>query len=480
MTTEKQSAYNDQDASSNWSGFNYQGKVAIYIALYLINNPKHADKTETEGWDLYSLEIEGLEDFSILKKGEYISIHQVKAYTSGNTPSKLTNAFWGLIGKSIEHETIKKSCLHTLKEVPKLRENSDDNIKYIKNLDPSKDKEKDYKKSYKTDEDLLTKAFGKLAFYNTHKSYKLCVPLDNINKLIIDEIRTYYSKNGYEEYKLDEEYLEQVLNNILGKIDEHVYKRHNKDLTQYDHITFSDVINYITEVPDLVSHNYNLYHLKREIMDTTLEYCADCIGNNINDDDIKCETCNLKLYRNQLNSLDNLQLISFLSYLNINIELNKDNLNTNEIIKIASQIKGYNDLLIRIEENQNFKGIENNKITHGVNDNNYINTSVSHTKVLERQKKSEVRTISQNILKNIDKDIELMISIEASNGLISYDVDIESVKKLANKIGKSNDTSTDEKMDELLPQYDRLNGFKDISVISHEKINQIGETCANV
>ncbi|OXX83220.1 hypothetical protein AVM15_12400, partial [Paraclostridium benzoelyticum] len=156
------------------------------------------------------------------------------------------------------------------------------------------------------------------------------------------------------------------------------------------------------------------------------------------------------------------------------------NLNTNEIIKIASQIKGYNDLLIRIEENQNFKGIENNKITHGVNDNNYINTSVSHTKVLERQKKSEVRTISQNILKNIDKDIELMISIEASNGLISYDVDIESVKKLANKIGKSNDTSTDEKMDELLPQYDRLNGFKDISVISHGKINQIGETCANV
>ena len=73
-----------------------------------------------------------------------------------------------------------------------------------------------------------------------------------------------------------------------------------------------------------------------------------------------------------------------------------------------------------------------------------------------------------------------MISIEDSRGLISYDVDIESVKKLANKIGKSNDTATDEKMNELLPQYDRAISFKDINVISHEKINQMGETTTNV
>lgn len=478
MSTVEQSTYNDQDASSKWSGFNYQGKVAIYTVLYLINHPKDTEKKENEDWDLYSLEIEGLEDFSIIKNKKYISIHQVKAYTSANTPSKLTNAFWGLIGKSIENDTIKKSCLHTLKEVPKLRKNSSANIEYIKNLNPSKDKEKNYKEVYEADGVSLSKAFDKLAFYNTHKSYKLCVPLNDINNLIIDEVKTYYLENGYEEYKLDEEYLAQVLNNILGKIDEHVYKRHNQELTQYDHISFNDVINYITEVPDIANNNYNLYHLKREITDATLEYCSDCIDSNSTS--IDCDMCNLKLYTEQLNSLDNLQLISFISHLNINIELNKLNLNTNEIIKIASQIKGYNDLLNRIEENQNFKGIENNKITHEVNSNNYINTSVSHTKILKRQKESEARTISQNILNNIDKDIELMISIEDSRGLISYDVDIESVRKLANKIGKSNDTSTDEKIEELLPQYDRANGFKDISVISHEKINQMGEASADV
>lgn len=478
MVNIDQRAHNDQDASSNWSGFNYQGKVAIYTVLYLINNPDEAYKTETDDWYLYSLEIEGLEDFSILKNGEYISIHQVKAYTGANTPSKLTNAFWGLIGKSIEHETIKKSCLHTLKEVPKLRQNSNVNIEYIKGLEPSKDKEENYKKIYKTDEDSLTKAFGKLGFYNNHESYELCVPLNDINNLIIDEVKIYYLENEYEEYKLNEEYLEQVLNNILGKIDEHVYKRHNKELTQYDHISFNDVINYITEVPDIVNHSYNLYHLKREIIDTTLEYCSDCIDDS--PENINCGICNLNIYKNQLNNLDNLQLISFLSHLNINIELNKCNLNTKEIIEICKQIRGYNDLLERIEKNQKFNGIENNKITHKVNSDNYINTSISYTKTSRRQKESESRNISQNILNNIDKDIELMISIEDSRGLISHNVDIESVKKLANKIGKSNDTSTDEKMDELLPQYDRANVFNDISVISHEKINQIGETSANV
>lgn len=471
MITIEKSSYNNQDASSKWSGFNYQGKVAIYTVLYLINHPEEADKKETEDWGLYSLEIEGLEDFSILKNNQYISIHQVKAYNSANTPSKLTNAFWGLIGKSIENNTVKKSCLHTLKEVTKLKKNTEVNIEYIKKLEPDKEKEKNYKKAYVGDEVLLSEAFEKLAFYNTHKSYKLCVPLEDINDLIINEVKTYYSENGYEAYKQDEKHLEQVLNNILGKIDEHVYRRHNQELTQYDYISFNDVINYIKEVPDTVSGNYNLYHLKRYITDATLEYCSDCIDSE--GESIDCDICNLKLYAEQLNSLDNLQFISFIRHLNISIELNKSNLSTNEIMQIASQIKGYNDLLNRIEENQNFKGIENNRITHQVNSSNYINTSVSHTKVSRKQKEAEARTISQGILNNIDKDIELMISIEDSKGLISYDVDIESVRKLANKIGKSNNISTDEKIEKLLPQYDKMNVFKDISVISHKKIDEI-------
>lgn len=470
MSTSNQSMHNDQDASSKWSGFNYQGKIAIYIVLYLINNPDKAEKKDTEEWNTYALEIEGLEDFSVLKNGEYISIHQVKAYTSAITPSKLSNAFWGLIGKSIENVTVKKSCLHTLNEVVKLRSNSESNIAYIKKLEPNKEKEKNYKITYKDNEELLKCAFDKLTFYDNHESYNLCVSLTQINGLIKDEIKQYYGHNNYESYRLDEDHLDKVLNNVLGKIDEHIYKRHSGQLNQYDHISFEEIIKYITEVPDTANHTYFLYNLKRKIFDSTLEYCTNC---NEFSDSNNCEICNIKKYIEQLNSLDNSQFISYIRHININKELDKSNLSINEIMHIVSQIVGYSDLLDRIEENKRYQGIKENKIIDEINNKKYINSSITHSATNDKHKDVERRKISQTILDNLEKDMELMLSVEGANGFISHNVDIESVKKLANKIGKSDDVSTDEKMEELLPQYDRKNMFNDITVISHEKIGEL-------
>lgn len=472
------STYNNQDASSKWSGFNYQGKVAIYTVLYLINNPVKLDKKEIEDWSNYTLEIEGLEDFSILKNGEYISIHQVKAYTSAITPSKLTNAFWGLIGKSIENRTVQKSCLHTLKEVVKLANNTKDNITYIKNLEPNKEKEKKYKDTYKDNEALLEDAFKKLSFYNNHESYKLIVSLDKINILIKDEIKQYYINNSYPNYRLDGEHLDKVLNNILGKIDEHIYKRHSGELNQYNHISFEEIIKYITEVPDTVNHNYFLYNLKRNIFDTTLEYCKDC--NELEEGNCNCESCNIKKYIEQLNKLDNSQFISYIRNINLNKKLGNDNLIMDEITEIASQLTGYNDLLYRIEENKTYKGIKDNKIIDDISNKKYINTSMTHLVPNQKRREVERIKISQNILENLENNMELRLSAEGANGFISHDVDIESVNKLANKIGKSNEVSTDEKMEELLQQYDRKNMFNDITVISHEKMDELKLTENNI
>lgn len=74
------------DASPSWSGFNYQGKVALYYALKLINK-------ESTGADLskYSLMLEDTEDFEILNNGCSVSIHQVKAYNVSSY-SKYSNA----------------------------------------------------------------------------------------------------------------------------------------------------------------------------------------------------------------------------------------------------------------------------------------------------------------------------------------------------------------------------------------------------
>lgn len=73
--------YNDIDAKgvhsaiSGWSGFVYQGKVAIYHSMHLLNTDELAER--------YLLQLDSLEDFAILDtNGAIKSLHQVKAKSS--------------------------------------------------------------------------------------------------------------------------------------------------------------------------------------------------------------------------------------------------------------------------------------------------------------------------------------------------------------------------------------------------------------
>ena len=74
------------DATNSWSGYNYQGKIALFVVLQKINDLICGGKiNEIEN---YSVELEWLEDFSILYKGndgiQYRTIHQVKAKDKQN------------------------------------------------------------------------------------------------------------------------------------------------------------------------------------------------------------------------------------------------------------------------------------------------------------------------------------------------------------------------------------------------------------
>lgn len=65
------------DAISTWSGFNYQGKTMLFYILKLINQINKEKDGRT-----YSVNLEEVEDFCILRDYEYISFHQVKAWLS--------------------------------------------------------------------------------------------------------------------------------------------------------------------------------------------------------------------------------------------------------------------------------------------------------------------------------------------------------------------------------------------------------------
>src|SRR5690625_2482689 len=100
-------------ASSSWSGFIYQGKVAIYTVLKYLNHyyPR------LEEIKKYELEIEYLEDFSIVKEDKHVSLHQVKAKPKTNTIGSYNEANLNLLGKLAKYPTVEEVNLHTAVEI---------------------------------------------------------------------------------------------------------------------------------------------------------------------------------------------------------------------------------------------------------------------------------------------------------------------------------------------------------------------------
>ena len=71
----------EHDAIPTWSGFIYQGRIAVYLAIKKIIELR--DDNKISQIDKYAIEMEKCEDIAIVYKGEkekreYISIHQVK------------------------------------------------------------------------------------------------------------------------------------------------------------------------------------------------------------------------------------------------------------------------------------------------------------------------------------------------------------------------------------------------------------------
>ena len=109
----------EYDATASWSGYTYQGKVAIYITLKKINDLRETNPN----YDIasYFLELEWLEDFAILYKNEsheleYESIHQVKARKDQDLPA-YSSALIKLLQKVSIDGNIKNAYLHTTKDI---------------------------------------------------------------------------------------------------------------------------------------------------------------------------------------------------------------------------------------------------------------------------------------------------------------------------------------------------------------------------
>ncbi|MGE9958865.1 ABC-three component system protein [Cloacibacillus porcorum] len=104
------------DATDSWHGYTYQGKIALLVAMEIIN--KLYEESKKEKIKNYYLEIEWLEDFSILysctqdQPPQYFSIHQVKA-REDDLIDAYSDALETLARKVYKTPTIQKAFLHT-------------------------------------------------------------------------------------------------------------------------------------------------------------------------------------------------------------------------------------------------------------------------------------------------------------------------------------------------------------------------------
>lgn len=157
----------EHTAITTWSGFVYQGKIATYHCLHILNKNINQDGA--------SLQLDYFEDFSIVdKNGKAISLHQVKALKS-KSYGTYTDAFDQLIEKQKKHGKA-TAYFHLAQKI---------NNKTNKEIEDSHPPIKIY-------------------LYDTES----CAPLKKIDELIEEQIKSFYETHlSFEHFKTTEEYL---------------------------------------------------------------------------------------------------------------------------------------------------------------------------------------------------------------------------------------------------------------------------------
>ncbi|WP_413493634.1 ABC-three component system protein [Shewanella baltica] len=370
------------DASPSWSGFNYQGKVALYYALSLIN----ADPVGTDFSDR-ALMLEDNEDFEILCNGNSVSIHQVKAYNS-SAYSKYSDALLeitlelhkqpGVIGK-----------IHTWKQInskPNLQdlENSiKDDLKVLldeyRDTNP-KDGSSIIEKAVSTDSyrpkqaailkaalpeltaaelfDVLnfihggqSDAINRLDSYLYEDNNRFC-DLEEVNVKIKSGISIALEARNI---TCTSEQLEKTFHYFLGMMDRYIIQRHKtKQQEEKISIAFNEIIEVLENDHEDIGFEYLAYEFKNQFAHQIDEYISDPDDYTDPEENV---ICNLKEASNFLLNLSPMELWAYYRSFCPHINLAHDNNTTNAF---ATDFIGIRYVLIRILHEINFDRASHN------------------------------------------------------------------------------------------------------------------------
>jgi len=290
------------DASPSWSGFNYQGKVALYYALKLIN-------AEPIGNDLssYNLMLEATEDFEIRRYGVSLSYHQVKAYNKSSYGS-YSNALLGILLELYSAPAV-IGRVHTWKAInskpnfadlhASIRDDLDSHIAQYDNRNPAdkgivlEDAASDKKKISKPAAIIRAAIPGKnpdelrsileeivsgqndcltrLAAYEYDDKNKFC-GLSDINSKVKAEIAVAMDARGV---PITDEQKDKAFHYFLGKIDKYIIQRHQNKKHKNLPISFPEIVEALNTDYEDMGSDYLASRFKEQFARLIDEYMGE-------------------------------------------------------------------------------------------------------------------------------------------------------------------------------------------------------------
>jgi hypothetical protein len=267
------------DATASWSGYIYQGKVALYHALKIINEQEKTDQPmDISGLEL---EIEWEEDFSVKYNNDYISYHQVKAYKAP-PPSAFKDAIKGVLSKLSSNVTA-DAFLHIWEDI----QYSDDK-RSVANFSELVDR-------YGVDkqgQSYSPQVVNRFAVY-TYNGIPRC-GLSSISDLMKDEIIKFYASGHCGEIPRTSSQYEGVRVALYGLLDKFVIYRHThrKDSSTKS-IRFAEIEGLFHVNFEISSDEYISLLTKEYLIQKIFEFC----DNTRKCHSIKCDSsCNLMPY----------------------------------------------------------------------------------------------------------------------------------------------------------------------------------------
>lgn len=229
------------DAIPTWSGFNYQGKMMLLHVLELINQ---IETNNDKG--IYAVELERIEDFSIICDSKYKSFHQVKAYLSTNKWNRYIEAMDKLLKHRNESSNPTAKCYLTV-------------AREIEDWD-------DEANTYNASIEL---------YKRESKVVGVCEVRDEINA----EILVYLKNNGYSDEAVEAVYAELCL-----FLDDSIAKLHRQASNKRKYtIEFSDIIEIIQSAIGKEDVRKEFY-LKEKIYEYVMENMEKALNNLCQDE----------------------------------------------------------------------------------------------------------------------------------------------------------------------------------------------------